>query len=132
MLILTIRTDRPEAEIGLFDGNKELAYGKWQADRQLAETIHQKIRDILALQGLTLQEGVLGGVICFKGPGSFTGLRIGLAVANTIAYSFSLPIVGETGDGWQISGTKRLLNNENDGICLPEYGQDARITLPKK
>lgn len=53
MTILTIRTDKPEAEVGLFEGDEELAYEKWQAHRQLSLTIHNKIRDLLKSQGKT-------------------------------------------------------------------------------
>ena len=43
MLILTIRTDNPESEIGLYDGQKQLDYEVWEAHRQLGTTIHAKI-----------------------------------------------------------------------------------------
>jgi tRNA threonylcarbamoyladenosine biosynthesis protein TsaB len=33
------------------------------------------------------------GVVCFKGPGSFTGLRIGLTVGNALAYAQNIPVV---------------------------------------
>jgi tRNA threonylcarbamoyladenosine biosynthesis protein TsaB len=36
----------------------------------------------------------IGGVVVGTGPGSFTGLRVGLAAAKTIAHARSLPIVG--------------------------------------
>lgn len=47
MIILSIRTDNPEAEVGLFKDEKQLAYTKWLADRQLTETIHTQISEIL-------------------------------------------------------------------------------------
>lgn len=68
----------------------------------------------------------------FRGPGSFTGLRIGLTVANTIASAQSLPIVGATGDEWQQQSIDRLSRGESDTIVLPEYGSGARITKPRK
>ena len=47
MLILTIRTDKPEAELGLYKDNQQLDYFVWQAHRELAETIHNKIKELL-------------------------------------------------------------------------------------
>jgi tRNA threonylcarbamoyl adenosine modification protein YeaZ len=47
--------------------------------------------------GLTL--GTLAGVIVGTGPGAFTGLRVGLATAKTLAHELARPIVGiPTGD----------------------------------
>lgn len=130
MLILTIRTDKPEAEIGLFKDQNQLTNEVWQAHRQLAETIHQKINQLLTVQGSTLYN--LEGVVCFKGPGSFTGLRIGLTVGNALAYGLQVPIVSAQGENWVQSGISRLHKGENEEISLPEYGSPANITLPKK
>jgi hypothetical protein len=46
MITLTVRTDKPEAEVGLYKDNEQLAYISWQAHRELAETLHGKIRDL--------------------------------------------------------------------------------------
>ena len=132
MLILTIKTDQPLAEVALFDGEKKIADCNWQAHRQLAETIHQKINELLEKHNQTLSTNKLGAIVCYKGPGSFTGLRIGLTVGNTLAYASDLPIVGETGDNWQQAGIARLLKGENEKTSLPEYGQEPNITQPRK
>lgn len=130
MLVLTIRTDRPEAEIGLFDGETKLAYETWQAHRELSSTLHHKIQDLLSSQQKSYKD--LQGIVCFQGPGSFTGLRIGLTVADAFAYGLELPIVATKGEDWTQQGIKRLQNNENDRIALPDYGAPVHITTPRK
>lgn len=129
-MILTIRTDKPESEIGLFEGEKELAYESWQAHRQLAETIHQKIQDILHIHDKRFSD--ISGVIVFKGPGSFTGLRIGVSVANALANGLIIPIVGTDGQEWIQQGLELLARGEGTKVVLPEYGTSANITKPKK
>ncbi len=130
MLILALRTDNPKAEIGLFDDQRKLSYETWQAHRQLADTLHNKIEDLLKEQKKSWQD--IEGIVVFKGPGSFTGLRIGLTVANTLAYALDIPAVGEMGEDWVKEGQKRLANGEEDLPVMPEYGAPVHITIQKK
>jgi len=129
MLVLTIRSDKPEAEIGLFLNDKSLVYEKWNADRQLSVTIHLKIDQLLKDQGKDLKD--LGGIVCFKGPGSFTGLRIGLSAGNALAYGLDIPITASAGENWIEVGLSKLLAGKNEKVALPEYGSPPHITLPK-
>ena len=130
MLILTIRTDKPEAEIGLFNDHAKLAYETWSAHRELSNTLHTKIADMLSGKGATFSD--LGGILCFKGPGSFTGLRIGITVADAFAYGLTVPVVATMDDDWIDKGIKRLLDGQNDRIVLPHYGAPVHITTQKK
>lgn len=129
-MILTLRTDKPESEIGLFDGNKWLAHEAWHAHRQLAETIHQKIKEILGNQGKSLHD--ITGIVIYKGPGSFTGLRIGVSVANALAYGLDIPVAGASGEDWLQQGVKTLQSDQAGQAVAPEYGSAANITKPKK
>jgi tRNA threonylcarbamoyladenosine biosynthesis protein TsaB len=130
MKILTLRTDKPEAELGLYDDNKQVAYLKWPAHRELADTIHKQLKEMLDESIISLND--IQGIVCFKGPGSFTGLRIGLSVANALAYSQNLPIIASSGEQWLEQGVKRLLSGQNDKVAIPEYGAPANTTSPRK
>jgi len=130
MLILTIRTDKPEAEIGLYRAGTRLAYETWQAHRELAETIHTKIGELLDGHDKDLSD--LDGIVAFQGPGSFTGLRIGLTIANALAYGQAIPVVASAGESWIDDGVIRLLHDEDEHVALPEYGGEANITIQKK
>jgi tRNA threonylcarbamoyladenosine biosynthesis protein TsaB len=128
MLIVTIKTDQPIAEIVLYAGTTRQHSIEWSAHKQLAETIHTKLQELVAGYGL----GTISGIVVFQGPGSFTGLRIGVSVANALAYSLAIPIVGSLGDNWQERGVERLLLGGSDTVVVPEYGSPPHITIAKK
>jgi len=130
MLLLTIRTDNPEAEVGLFDGEKRLGYETWPAHRALSITIHQKIEDLLRAHSKNLTD--IEGIVGFQGPGSFTGLRIGLTVADTLAYGLQVPIVATMSEEWIQKGIALLHAGEDDKIALPHYGAPVHITQQKR
>lgn len=130
MLILTIRTDKPEAEISLFNEEGELTGKIWAAHRQLAESLHNQIKKLL--ESINKDWPDVQGIVCYEGPGSFTGLRIGLSVANSLAYGLNIPIIGSTGNNWRQSGIELLLKGDNQNVVRPQYGAEAHITAPKK
>lgn len=103
---------------------------EWEAGRTMAKGLLAYIIETLAHHNVTIEDIAGWGVL--RGPGSFTGLRIGAATINAIVASLCVPVVGETGEDWQTRAITRLQSGENDQIILPEYGRDARITTPRK
>jgi tRNA threonylcarbamoyladenosine biosynthesis protein TsaB len=126
-VILLLRTDSDMAEVRLCN-EKELLLDRWEAGRKLSGELLTHIKK--ALQKNDADWGSLEGVVVFEGPGSFTGLRIGATVANTIAYAQSIPIVGTGGEDWAERGLKRLADGENDMQVIPFYGAEPNITKP--
>lgn len=126
-MILALRTDKSQAEIYLLDQNDKIQQQKiWNSGRELARDLPGEIDDLL---GGDYDQ--LTGVVAFKGPGSFTGLRIGLNVANAISYAQNIPVVAINGDDWLQNGVTKLNDGQNDKIALPEYGAKPHITPPK-
>ena len=113
----------------LIEGDTRHEY-EWPAGRELARDMLAYLRDRLAEHSKTFVD--IKGIGTFRGPGSFTGLRIGLTVLNTLASASAIPIVGAVGDDWQRDCLARLAAGQDDKIVLPEYGGEAHITKPKK
>lgn len=129
-MILAIDTSTPECKMFIVQDSSVFANKNWLAERRLALELLEQLETFLAEHNLTFQD--LKGLIIFRGPGSFTGLRIGITVFNTLADSLNIPIVGEVGGDWLKVGIERLTSNKVDTIVLPEYGTPPHITRPKK
>ena len=115
--------------MSLIDGNWRQDY-EWLAARSLAKGLLGFLNEKLVENGKNWADITAIGV--FEGPGSFTGLRIGITVMNTIADAQSVPIVGGQGDNWQQQVIAKLQSGQNDKIVLPFYGSEAKITAAKK
>ena len=128
-MILLIDTASPLCRLTFVDGVNQYA-AEWEAGRGLALGLLGYIETELQKQHKDFQD--ITGIGVFQGPGSFTGLRIGLTVANTLADALSIPIVGSVGEDWQRGVIDRLGRSENDRIVMPLYGSDPHITAPRK
>jgi tRNA threonylcarbamoyladenosine biosynthesis protein TsaB len=130
MLILSIKTNEPTSEVGLFGLGNAPVQTAWQGHRQLSVTIHKKIEELLNTHNKELRD--IEGIAFFAGPGSFTGLRIGAAVAGSLAYGLQVPIVSAKGKDWQKQAAEKLENGEDEKKVRLFYGKEPRITTPKK
>ena len=92
MMVLAIDTATRHAGLALYDGQSVLAELTWRAGRRHTTTLMPNLTRMLDQQELTVAH--LGGLAVALGPGSFTGLRIGLAVAKGLALARDLPLVG--------------------------------------
>lgn len=130
-MIILLDTSTPVCQLVISDDGGRRHKFSQSLDRQMARFILKFIEDNLASLGSNIRQ--ISGIGIMKGPGSFTGLRIGVAVANTIADSLAVPIVGEADLlNWQDKALNRLFSGENDKIVLPFYDKPANVTQPKK
>lgn len=130
-MILAIKTATGVAELRLLEENGQTAAeADWPADRNLADGLLDHIAAMVKKEGLVFSD--LTGLVVFKGPGSFTGLRIGITVMNTLSYALGIPIVGTDTNDWQKKGLRLLRQGDNHRLVMPEYGAEARITPPRR
>jgi len=91
-LTLAIDTATRYAGLALYDGQWVLTEWTWRVGQNHTTTLVPNLTAMLAQQELTVAH--LGGLAVALGPGSFTGLRVGLAVAKGLALARDLPLVG--------------------------------------
>ena len=123
-MILYLDTSGPLCQLWLDD-----KYYEWRSDRDLARGLLKFLRDCLSKRQADWSD--LTGLAFMAGPGSFTGLRIGATVLNTIADARNIPIVGTTGEDWRENADEKLKKGDNQKLVLPDYGGQPNITKPK-
>ena len=92
MSILAIDTASSVSSVAVASEGKLQAEVTVEAGRTHSETLLSHIEGALSFAGV--ERSALRGVTVSIGPGSFTGLRIGLATAKAIAYGLDIPLVG--------------------------------------
>lgn len=91
MLILAIETATKVSSVALSDGNKIVAALTMENGPEHSATLVPNIGKLLEMAGKTRKD--LNAVAVSVGPGSFTGLRIGLATAKGLAYALNIPLI---------------------------------------
>ena len=89
-VLLAIETSTPEARVGAFDVDTgaPLALAGATSERHSSNLLALCV-DVVRRAGVAIRS--LGGIACGAGPGSFTGLRVGYAVAKGLAMPHDLP-----------------------------------------
>ena len=93
MKILGIDTSTRFCSLGLIEEDSVLIeYTLNNSKKKHSSILIPTIKDMLERINLTLQD--IDGIAVSLGPGSFTGLRVGLGVAKGLSYACSLPLLG--------------------------------------
>lgn len=110
MLILGIETSTPRSSVALVDQDTVVASASLGVPQRHGEFLGPALGFCLAQAGAAAAD--VTGVACGIGPGLFTGLRVGIATAQTFAAARSLPVVGLSGLdvlAYQVRHVRRLI-----------------------
>lgn len=90
MITLFIDTCHHNLMVGIYDDDKELSLVSEVNDNHLSERLLPLIEKTVSSVNLDIND--INNIVVANGPGSFTGVRIGVTVAKTLAYSLGCPI----------------------------------------
>lgn len=118
-IILHIETATKNCSVALSKAGKILALvEKYSENYSHSEQLHLFIEKVLEKADLKISS--ISAIAVSKGPGSFTGLRIGVAAAKGICYALNLPLIAI--NSLEILAGK--VKNIDDGFIFPML--DAR------
>ncbi|MDP4265355.1 MAG: tRNA (adenosine(37)-N6)-threonylcarbamoyltransferase complex dimerization subunit type 1 TsaB [Bacteroidota bacterium] len=90
-ILLNIDTALEAASVCLSDDTEVMVMAKNENQKDHAAWLHQAIRELIKKVELDIQS--LEAVAVSIGPGSYTGLRIGLSAAKGLCYALNIPLI---------------------------------------
>jgi tRNA threonylcarbamoyladenosine biosynthesis protein TsaB len=121
-LILHIETATDICSVALSEGDRQLSLIESAQERSHASLLNTFIRQSVAQAGKELKD--LQGVAVSKGPGSYTGLRIGVSTAKGLAYALEIPLLATGTLESMASGSpsnsavRELISSHGDRLLL--------------
>lgn len=122
-LILCIETATPVCSVALVKGNDVVALKESTQKNAHSSLLTLLIQDLLAETSLSPHD--LNAVAVSKGPGSYTGLRIGVSTAKGFCYGADIPLIAiNTLKSMALGISSEMKNNDENIFFCPMI--DAR------
>lgn len=119
-LILHLETATTVCSVALALNGDLLSFQELDSGFTHAENLHGFIQSVLEDAGVGIKQ--LEAVAVSKGPGSYTGLRIGVSAAKGLGYALGIPVIGL--DTLQVMSRRAANVQKEEGIYCPMI--DAR------
>lgn len=123
MIILALDTTAVTASVALLENECVIASTSVHNKLTHSEKLLPMIDELLENSGYTIEDVDLIGVS--RGPGSFTGVRIGIATAKGLAFAKNIPIAGVSALEALAEGFRLLSDLEFDNVIISP-SMDAR------
>lgn len=128
MKILSIDTSSSICSLAILEDNNVIKEVHNNSEREHSVTLMPMLDELLKSINLTLDD--INLLCCTKGPGSFTGIRIGMATIKALADAKNIPVIGvdslealaysgiiQKGEGEYIS----IIDAKNDNVYFAIY-----------
>lgn len=91
-VLLIDTSSSKQTKVGLRIDEK-VVWEKQESARLHSQAVLPLIDEVLQSNHITLKE--ITGIEVNRGPGSFTGLRVGIAIANALGFALKIPVNGK-------------------------------------
>lgn len=118
--ILCLETATNICSVALFSDNELLGYQEYHLEKSHSNLIPGIIDSTIG--NASLQKGDLQAIAVSQGPGSYTGLRIGVSAAKGLCFALNIPLIAV--DTLQLMAVEVNRTNFNDALLCPMI--DAR------
>jgi tRNA threonylcarbamoyladenosine biosynthesis protein TsaB len=137
-MILMIETSSAIGSVALFGEDRVMVSKKTTVENAHAEQIPEMVNSCMQLVGFKFSD--LKAVAVNKGPGSYTGLRIGTSLAKGICYATGVPLIAA--DSLKVMAQKAkaagmqadiyisMFDARRDEVFTATYNQDLQQTVP--
>ena len=116
MISLFIDTSLSNVSISIVKDNKILSLIQKGIPNMHSVYTTKFVKEALDQAGCDAND--IDNIMVVNGPGSFTGLRIGATIVNTLASELNIPLFDH--------------HDKKHQIIIPDYGREANITPPRK
>ena len=134
-VILGINTIGEKMEVCLIEGQKIINFLDWDKNNNESEKVLRNVSNLIDCTNLKLND--IGYIAITVGPGSYTGTRIGVSIANALAYSLEAKIIEINAHDLENIDLKNLLTSLEISdvttlkVAIPVYAKQPTITLKK-
>lgn len=91
-MLLAVDTSNEWMGLAVYDGSRVISENAWRSSQHHTVELAPAIQSLLTRCNLTMENITALGIAL--GPGSFTSLRVGLALVKGLAFSRNIPIIG--------------------------------------
>ncbi len=116
-MILIIDATSDQCLVAVYDG-KKLEIVKWLWQKDTGSEVLKNVQNLLKKRQKNLKN--IKVIVVNQGPGSYTGTRVGITIANTLGWSLKIPVVGYS-DKNLVKVARETYQKINKGQFFPSH-----------
>ena len=119
MLILSCDTSNSTCCAGVYEDGRELSYELSLEKRTHSETFMPLVERVIKASGKEYKD--LDAIAVTTGPGSFTGIRIGLSAVKGLSYALSIPCIPVSSTAALALSVENVIDTAENTVLVPSF-----------